>query len=634
MRKGQSLAKKKRLSKIIKQYHLPMIISNTAGGVEYINRRFTESFGYTIDDISTTEQWWKAIYPDEQYRILVQKSWDEAIAEVAETEKQIKTQEWDITCKDGSVRHVEFDVTAIDGVFLVTLNDVTEHKEAESNARKSAKKWQTTFDAMSDSVFIISNRGDILQYNLATLDLFGITEEEIKKKHCWEFIHDLSAPIKNCPIERMKRSKHRESLTFKRNNRWLEVSVDPVFNDIGEVICAIHVTSDVTEKNEIKEVIYQAQKMDSVGRLAGGVAHDFNNMMGVILGYTEMALKDVDPALPLYEQLQSIHKAAHRSAILTKQLLGFARKQTISPKKINLNDAVECMQKVLQQLIGENIDLVWKPTPEIWSIKMDPSQISQILANLCINAKDAIADIGKVTIETKNSILDESYCADHPILIPGEYTLLIVRDNGCGMDKDTMDKIYEPFFTTKELFKGSGLGLSAIYGIVKQNNGIINVDSKIGEGTTFEIYLPRYVAKPNRVDKKRDPAEPVTHDGETILLVEDEPAILRVTAAMLKSQNYTVLAASTPEKAISLTKEHLNEIDLLMTDVIMPKMNGCDLAKEISSLVPSIKFLFMSGYTADVIEQHGVLDEGINFIQKPFSGNPLYKKLRDILESK
>jgi CheY-like chemotaxis protein len=372
--------------------------------------------------------------------------------------------------------------------------------------------------------------------------------------------------------------------------------------------------------------------MEAVGRLAGGVAHDFNNMLGIILGHTEMVLDQLEPTDPLSADLREIRKAAERSANLTRQLLAFARKQTVAPKVLDLNEAVQGMLNMLRRLIGEDIDLSWLPGADVWPVKVDPSQIDQILANLCVNARDAIADVGKLTIETENVAFDEAYCARHGGFVPGKYVLLAVSDNGSGMDEETQNRLFEPFFTTKELGKGTGLGLATVYGIVKQNNGFINVYSEPCHGTSFKIYIPRHAGQPVE-DRKASTAEIPKGRGETVLLVEDEPAILNMTTKMLERQGYTVLAASAPGEALRLAEEHSGEIHLLMTDVVMPEMNGRDLAQNLFSLHPNLKALFMSGYTANVIAHHGVLDEGVDFIQKPFSVKTLAEKVREVLDA-
>jgi len=388
---------------------------------------------------------------------------------------------------------------------------------------------------------------------------------------------------------------------------------------------------DISERKRTEEQLRQSQKMESVGRLAGGVAHDFNNMLGVILGNTEMALHQVDPAQPFFAELQEIRKAAKRSADLTRQLLAFARKQTITPKVLELNDTVVGMLKMMRRLIGEDIELVWLPGKTSLPVKMDPSQIDQILANLCVNARDAIEGVGKVTIATGACACDEAGCVQLFESVPGEYVWMSISDDGCGMAKEIMDNLFEPFFTTKEVGKGTGLGLSTVYGIVKQNNGFIHVDSEPGKGTSLKIYLPRHRGKAAQVQRS-SAAESTVRSLETILLVEDEPAILKITTMMLRRLGYTVVATARPGEAIRMAEAHPGPIHLLMTDVVMPEMNGRDLANNLLKLYPSLKRLFMSGYTADVIAYHSIIDEGVHFIQKPFSLQALSVKVRNVLD--
>jgi nitrogen-specific signal transduction histidine kinase/ActR/RegA family two-component response regulator len=388
---------------------------------------------------------------------------------------------------------------------------------------------------------------------------------------------------------------------------------------------------DEKEKIKLESQLLQAQKMESVGRLAGGVAHDFNNMLCVILGHAELGLMHLGPTNPVCNNLKEIKASAERSADLTRQLLTFARKQMVLPKVIDLNETITGMLNMLQRLIGEDIQLVWQPAPEPCLIKVDPSQIDQILANLCVNARDAIEDIGRITIEISNCSIDADYCAAIPEATPGEYVRLTVSDDGTGMDKETISHIFEPFYTTKELGKGTGLGLATVYGAIKQNNGFVNIYSEPGTGTTFSLYLPRDIGQKS-VQQAEGETVPVPRGQETILLVEDEPAILSMTAMMLEKQGYTVLKAGTPGEASRLAREHIGEIHLLMTDVIMPEMNGRNLARNILTIYPRIKRLFMSGYTADVIAHHDALDDGVHFIQKPFSLPAMAALVREVLD--
>jgi PAS domain S-box-containing protein len=423
---------------------------------------------------------------------------------------------------------------------------------------------------------------------------------------------------------------------------WIDTTKIPLTDPSGAVIGVLGVYEDITERKRVEEEkaklqaeLQQAQKMESIGRLAGGVAHDFNNMLLVILAHAEIALQQIDASDRLHVNLTEISKAAKRSVDLTRQLLAYARKQTIAPKVLNLNESLKGTLNMLQHLIGEDIHLVRRPTASLWLVKMDPSQLDQILANLCLNARDAIADIGKITIETANVNvnMEAGDSSPHADILPGEYVRLTVSDNGSGMDKKTLTKIFEPYFTTKELGKGTGLGLATVYGIVRQNGGFVYVYSEPGSGTTFSIYLPRFEGD-TATSQAGDFAGQSARGHETILLVEDEPAILAVTETVVRNLGYSVLSAHAPEEAIALAKGYGAEIDLLITDVVMPEMNGRDLAKNLTSRYPNLKCLFMSGYTANVIAHHGVLEDGVNFINKPFSSKDLATKIREALGKK
>lgn len=408
----------------------------------------------------------------------------------------------------------------------------------------------------------------------------------------------------------------------------------PIMDREGKPLYLLGISEDITERKKLEEQLLQAQKMESIGRLAGGVAHDFNNMLAVIIGNTDIALAEMNPDMPMYKRLQEIRKAAQRSAELTSQLLAFARKQIAAPRVLDLNEVLSGMIKMLRILIGEDIDLVWMPASALCPVKMDPSQIDQILVNLCINARDAITDGGRITIETENVSIDEVYCAGNSECLPGDFVLLSVSDNGHGMDVETVQKIFEPFFSTKKSDnKGTGLGLATVYGIVKQNGGFIHVYSEPGVGTTFKVYLPGQKKNVEHIQQATT-ASSLVEGHETILLVEDEPVILSMATQMLEKFGYSVLAFFQPSKAIEASQEHRGEIHLLITDVIMPEMNGPLLADKIRSIHPEIKCLFMSGYTDNVIAHRGVLDEDVNFIQKPFSMQAIAEKVRSVLDEK
>ena len=386
------------------------------------------------------------------------------------------------------------------------------------------------------------------------------------------------------------------------------------------------------EKEKLEAQLFQAQKMESVGRLAGGVAHDFNNMLGVIIGRAEMALQQDVSNNKLQHNLQEILNAGLRSADLTRQLLAFARKQAAVPKILDLNDTISGMLKMLRRLIGEDIDLSWQPGFDLWKVKIDPSQVDQILANLVVNSRDAISGVGAITILTENVVIDDSYRVETPEFIPGEYVLLTVTDTGAGISQEVRENIFEPFFTTKEVGKGTGLGLSTVYGIVKQNDGFIYVASELGKGTTFKIYLPRFEAKTAQVASEEIARERPT-GTETVLLAEDDGAMLNLGKVILEDLGYTVIAAQTPVQAIHLAQDHPGDIHLLITDVVMPEMNGRELAKQLRACRPKLKCLYMSGFTADVIAHRGILDEGVGFIQKPFLSDDFAGKVRQVLDN-
>jgi signal transduction histidine kinase len=404
----------------------------------------------------------------------------------------------------------------------------------------------------------------------------------------------------------------------------------------GTIVATLSSGEDITERKraeaereKLQAQFIQAQKMEAVGRLAGGVAHDFNNLAMGIMGYVQLCMDALPPDHRIREWLNEIATDTQRSVNLTRQLLAFARKQIVAPKVLDINDTIEGMLKLLRRLIGEDIDLTWLPGGNLWPIRIDPGQIDQIMVNLCVNARDAIAGVGKVTVETGNTVFDEEYCARHADTVPGEYVMLAVSDNGCGMNAETLSHMFEPFFTTKGVGKGTGLGLATVYGIVKQNHGFVNVSSEPGHGTSFRIYLPRMPGR--AVAREAAPAGECPRGTETILLADDERSIRITVQAFLERLGYTVLAAETPEDALRLAAEHKGSVHLLITDVVMPRMSGRDLAAHVTAQCPGVKCLYMSGYTANVIAHQGVLDPGVHFLQKPVKRQALAAKIREVL---
>ena len=388
---------------------------------------------------------------------------------------------------------------------------------------------------------------------------------------------------------------------------------------------------DITERKQLEQQFHQAQKMEAVGRLAGGVAHDFNNLLTAILGSADLVLDSLTPTIPERGEIEEIRKAALRAADLTRQLLAFSRQQVIAPTALNPNDVVTNMEKLLRRLLGEDVELRTVLTPEPGTVKADPSQLEQIVVNLAVNARDAMPEGGKLTIETQNVELDEAYTRGHLSAQPGSYVMLAVSDTGIGMDAATQARIFEPFFTTKEKGKGTGLGLATVYGIVKQSDGWIWVYSEPGHGTTFKIYLPRITEA--AAPAAPSPVPPVSVRGsETVLLVEDDEMIRNLVQKVLKANGYTVLVAASGHDALRLAGQHQGRIHLVMTDVVMPGINGREVAERLAAARAGIKVLYLSGYTDDAIVHHGVLEPGIAFLQKPFTPAVLARKVREVLE--
>ncbi|MEE4359234.1 MAG: PAS domain S-box protein [Desulfococcaceae bacterium] len=518
------------------------------------------------------------------------------------------------------------------------FQDITDRRQAEESLRESEERFRALHNASFGGI-VIHDRGIILECNQGISDITGYSAKELTgmdgllliAEEAREMVMSNILAGYEKPYEATGLRKNGEKYPLRleaRNVPYKGKKVRTVeFRDISEMKQA----EALREKLEAQ--LTQAQKMEAVGRLAGGVAHDFNNMLSVIIGHAEMLLDLAEPVRPFYTGLEEIKKAAVRSAELTRQLLAFARRQTVAPRVLNLNLTLEGMAKMLHRLIGEDISLSWIPGKDLWPVRIDPAQIDQILANLCVNARDAISGVGRITVETKNIALDQDYCTAHSGFIPGEYVMLAVSDNGCGMDAETQKHIFEPFFTTKEMGKGTGLGLATIYGVVKQNKGFIYVYSEKNQGTVFKIYLPRYRGDAVQMQKESLQESPV-QGKEMILLVEDEPAILKMVTMILEKMGYRVFAADSPSEAIRFAQKHAGQIHLLMTDVVMPEMNGRDLAKKIKLLQDGIRCLFMSGYTANVIAHHGVLEPGVHFIQKPFTKKSLALKIRKILDEK
>ncbi len=592
-----------------------------------INSAFTELTGFTIADIRGKT------YIDTS--ILYDLADRKRLAESLDTKGYCKNLEAKVCRKDGSIitALMSARIISLDGVpHLISITrDITGQQKAEAERDRLIAAIEQTSDAI-----VITDREANIQYvNPAFEKVTGYTRQEVLGKNPRilksgdqdeQFYLDLWHTLTNGRTFKGRMINRRKSGRLFTE----EVTISPILDRKGQVVSFVAVKRDITDQILLESQLQQAQKMEAVGCLVGGVAHDFNNTLAVIIGYTEMALGNTEPTEQLHGDLTKILDAAGRSADIVHQLLAFSRKQTITPKVLDLNEAVTEMINILQHLIGEDIELLWQPGANLSPVKMDPTQIDQILANLCVNSKDAIVGFGTVNIETSMVSFGKEYCAHHIGFHPGKFVQLTVSDSGCGIDKETQNHIFEPFFSTKKLGEGTGLGLSTVYGIVKQNNGFINIYSELGSGTTFKIY---FQASQDELpeSKEENMKEIGASQRETILLVEDEPVLLEMAEKMLELLDYTVLKASRPSEALQIAEEYGGSIDLLFTDVVMPEMTGKELAEIFQSRCPKLKVLFTSGYTANVIAQNGILDEGVLFIQKPYSLDSLAGKLRDIL---
>ena len=607
--------------------------------VTYVNRKMADILGYLPEEI-IGKPLGNFLFPEDL------ADYEEKVSHRIQGINE--TYESRFRRKDGGERWTNVSSTAIsteDGRFMGSFgmfSDITERKLAEDALRESEERFSKFFHAstVGTSITHLSD-SQFADVNDAYLGLFGYTREEVigqnpSKLGMWANPEDRAKMVDI--LQERGRMQDFETLFHRKSGEIMDALISAEVIELAGQPYILGLTHDITdrkrgekERKKLEEQLFQAQKMESIGRLAGGVAHDFNNMLGVIIGRAEMALEQDAPTDKLQHNLREILKAGLRSAGLTRQLLAFARKQTAIPKVLDLNDTISGMLKMLRRLIGEDIDLLWIPELDLWKVKIDPSQVDQILANLVVNARDAIPGVGAVTLRTDNVVIDDSNRAETPEFIPGEYALLTISDTGEGMSEEVRENIFEPFFTTKEPGKGTGLGLSTVYGIVKQNDGFIYVTSELGKGTTFRIYLPRFEAETAQV-----PFEEITGKSptgtETILVVEDDEPILSLSKMILENLGYTVLAVQTPTQAIRLAEEHPGDIHLLITDVVMPKMNGRELSEQVTAIRPDLKCLYMSGYTADVIAHRGILYEGVNFIQKPFGSDDLAAKVRQVLE--
>jgi PAS domain S-box-containing protein len=543
--------------------------------------------------------------------------------------------------KDGSWRYI--DAVAVNrlaepavGAIVVNFRDDTERRQAEVALRESEERYRTLVEGVRDVIFALSPEGTITSLNPAFETITGWQRDQWVGQPFERLVHPEDLPLALELLGRVVRGELRPVNQFRvriaqGDYRVAEFSATPQLVE-GQLIGILGIGRDVTERVQLEQQLRQAQKMEAVGRLAGGIAHDFNNILTAITGYADLLLEDLGPTDPRREDAEEVRKAAQRAAGLTRQLLAFSRQQVLQPSVIDVNALVGDLQRMLGRLLGEDVELGTRLDPAVGRVKADPGQLEQVLMNLAVNARDAMPQGGKLTLETVNVDMDERYAADHYPARPGPYVMIAVSDTGTGMSEETQAHMFEPFFTTKEKGKGTGLGLATVYGIVKQSGGFIWVYSELGHGSTFKIYLPR-VAEPSERSAGAAPTGAQRSRGtETVLLAEDEPPVRAVARQVLERHGYTVLEAPSAESALDIATRYSGTIHLLLTDVIMPGMNGRELATRLAGLRPEARVIFMSGYTDDAVTRHGVLEPGSTYLQKPFTPDAIARKVREVLD--
>jgi PAS domain S-box-containing protein len=516
--------------------------------------------------------------------------------------------------------------------------EIAERQQAQAAVSTSEKRFRALVENSADAIAVAGADGTIVYVSPAYGRILGYPVEALVGRNWLDLIHADDAPdatkllahILETPggsVQAQVRERHQDG-----SWRWLEGALTNLLHE-PSVQGLVANFRDVTERRHLHAQLLQSQKMETIGHLAGGIAHDFNNMLSAIIGQIGIVQDELPQNTPTQHALAVAEGAAWRAAQLTRQLLAFARKQIVEPHVLNLNDVIVEMDKLLRRLIDEDIELVTLPAADLGQVKADPGQIEQVIANLVVNARDAMPHGGRLTIETANTVLDANYARQHVGAAPGEYVMLAVSDTGTGMDAVVQQHIFEPFYTTKEVGKGTGLGLATCYGIVKQHGGNIWIYSEVGHGTTFKIYLPRVYEAVDAPSQSADDAF-VPRGSETVLLVEDEPLVRELVSHALHAQGYTVLDASNGAEALRVVQAYDGApIDLLITDVVMPGMGGKALAEQVTSMYPGSKVLFISGYATDAITHHGRLDPGTHFLSKPFTRTALARKVREVLDA-
>jgi two-component system cell cycle sensor histidine kinase/response regulator CckA len=603
------------------------------GIITYMSPAAEQMTGYTVDEL-VGHHFSEFIYDEDLPGL--QESFRRSLSGISEP------YEYRIRTKDGRIRWVrshgrsilsEGKLSGLRGV----LSDITDRKRAEEAMRLAEERHRQLIQNAVYGIYRSSLDGKFLEVNPALVQMLGYgSAEELLAVDMATDIY-LDPDERHHLIEQYRQAGRIEGIEVKWKRKdgspiTVRLSGRTLHDERGKLEGFEMIVEDVTERRLLEEQLRQAQKMEAIGQLAGGIAHDFNNLLTAVMGYAEVLLRRLDPASDLYQFANQIKDASEQAASLIKQLLAFSRKQLLQPKVVDLNQLITNSANMLSRLIGEDIEMDLILDPSLGKVKADPVQIEQVIMNLAVNARDAMPQGGKLTLETRNVYLDEDYARRHLGVRPGHYILLAMSDTGIGMDQETLSHIFEPFFTTKEKGKGTGLGLSTVYGIVKQSGGNIWVYSELGRGTTFKIYLPRVEGEADPIEIKLGPDADRT-GSETILLVEDDAAVRHLAKEILQMHGYTVLEAPGGEEALQLIEGYSGHIHLMLTDVVMPRMSGPELAARAAPLRPQMKVLYMSGYSENAIAHHGILHPGTHFLPKPFTPEALALKVREVLDS-
>jgi two-component system cell cycle sensor histidine kinase/response regulator CckA len=600
----------------------------------YNSLSYQRVLGYSSEELQASSAF-EQIHPDDRERV------KNAAAEARRTGIG-KTLEYRLRHKNGAWLVLESTSSVIQNAdgqpenLIIVNRDVTERKRAEESLRRLETGFRSVVEDAPYGIYRASTAGRFLQVNPALQKMLGYdsAEELLGKDLPTEIFRHSDEYLRLTELLARKEEINDLEMEWRRKDATpitLRCSGRRVNDENGALAYFEAFAEDVTEKRILERQLRMAQKMEAIGRLSGGIAHDFNNLLGVIIGYSRVLKRELGVGNPLAEHALEIEKAGQRAASLTKQLLAFSRQQVLTPAVLNLNTLASDMEKMLPQLLGEDIEVSLLLDPALGNVKADQSQIEQVIMNLAVNARDAMPMGGKLKIETANVELDQAYVWSHPGSKIGSFVRLAVTDTGTGMDAATLTHIFEPFFTTKELGKGTGLGLATVYGIVKQSNGYIGLESAIGKGTSFQIYLPRHAGQAVVDDLKADLPDNL-HGSETILLVEDSEPLRKLAKTFLESRGFRVQSAESGEDALKVAARFEGTFDLLLTDVVMPGINGRVLAENLLLRQPGMKVLYMSGYTDSFIAGHGVLDPGIHLLHKPFIEEVLIRKVREVLD--